>query len=46
MNTHIKLLHEYNEIRDLGQSLMGIVASNRAVRVKDIYEELGVSEKD
>ena len=46
VDTHIKLLHEYNEIRDLGQALMGIVAANRGVRVKDIYEELGVNEKD
>ena len=46
VDTQIKLLHDYNEIRDLGQGLMGIVASNRGVRVKDVYEELGVNEKD
>jgi hypothetical protein len=30
---HIKLLHEYNDIRDVGQGLIGMIAENRGVRI-------------
>ncbi|KAK8169926.1 Swi5-domain-containing protein [Phyllosticta citrichinensis] len=43
---HIRLLHDYNEIRDVGQGLFGIIAESRGVRVKDIHEEFGISTKD
>jgi hypothetical protein len=43
---HIQLLHRYNEIRDIGTGLMGIIAENRGVRVKDMYEEFGVGLDD
>jgi Swi5 len=42
VKSHINLLHTYNEIRDIGQGLMGMVADNRGVRVRDVYEEFGV----
>ncbi|KAK7532724.1 Swi5-domain-containing protein [Phyllosticta citricarpa] len=43
---HIRLLHDYNEIRDVGQGLFGIIAESRGVRVKDVHEEFGISTKD
>lgn len=43
---HIKLLHAYNEIRDVGQGLMGLIADARGVRLKEVMEEMGVGEKD
>ncbi|MCJ1393048.1 hypothetical protein MMC18_005920 [Xylographa bjoerkii] len=43
---HIALLHTYNEIRDVGQGLLGMVAENRGVRVRDVYGEYGVEEGD
>ncbi|KAK7534363.1 DUF1337 domain protein [Phyllosticta citribraziliensis] len=43
---HIRLLHDYNEIRDVGQGLFGIIAESRGVRAKDIHEEFGISTKD
>ena len=46
VKTHIKLLHDYNEIRDVGQGLMGIIADNRGVRVRDIYQDFDVGEGD
>ncbi|KAL2038535.1 hypothetical protein N7G274_008874 [Stereocaulon virgatum] len=46
VKAHIKLLHDYNEIRDIGQGLMGIIADNRGVRVIDVYEEFGVGQGD
>ncbi|MCJ1349736.1 hypothetical protein MMC31_007977 [Peltigera leucophlebia] len=44
VQTHISLLHTYNEIRDIASGLMGIIADNRGVRARDIYEEYGVHE--
>lgn len=43
---HIKLLHDYNEIRDVGQSLMGLIADGRGERVGVIQEEFGIGTKD
>jgi DNA repair protein Swi5/Sae3 len=43
---HIRLLHEYNEIKDVGQGLMGIIAEARGVRQVDVEKEFGVGEKD
>ena len=46
VKAHIKLLHDYNEIRDVGQGLMGIIAETKGVRVRDIYQDFGVGEGD
>lgn len=43
---HIRLLHQYNEIKDVGQGLMGLIADARGVRLADIMEEFGVSAED
>ncbi|KAH9828268.1 Swi5 [Teratosphaeria destructans] len=43
---HISLLHKYNEIKDIGQGLMGLIADKRGVRIADVMEDFGVSEKD
>lgn len=46
VKAHIKLLHDYNEIRDVGQGLMGLIADNRGVRVRDVYRDFDVGEGD
>ncbi|KAL8796048.1 MAG: hypothetical protein Q9195_001624 [Heterodermia aff. obscurata] len=46
VSKHIKLLHQYNEIRDIGQGLMGLIADQRGVRIVDVYEEFGVAQGD
>ncbi|KAK9390267.1 Swi5-domain-containing protein [Lipomyces mesembrius] len=43
---HIKLLKEYNEIRDVGLGLIGMIADTRGVRVADVMPEYGVSVGD
>ncbi len=43
---HIKLLHEYNEIKDAGLGLMGLIADARGVRLGGVMEEFGVGGKD
>ena len=43
---HIQLLHRYNEIKDIGQGLMGLIAEKRGCRIKDVMEDFGVDEKD
>ncbi|KFY46261.1 hypothetical protein V495_02585 [Pseudogymnoascus sp. VKM F-4514 (FW-929)] len=48
VKAHIKRLHAYNEIRDIGQGLIGLIAEQRGVRIKECYEsgEFGVGAKD
>lgn len=46
VKAHIKLLHDYNGIRDVGQGLMGIIADSRGVRVRDVYPDFEVGEGD
>ncbi|KAK1525712.1 uncharacterized protein CCOS01_08130 [Colletotrichum costaricense] len=45
---HVKLLRQYNQIKDVGQQLMGMVAEKRGVTVGSLYEtrEFGVGPKD
>jgi hypothetical protein len=46
VKTHIHLLHQYNDIRDIGQGLIGMIADNRGVRIGELYEEFGVGLQD
>lgn len=43
---HISLLHKYNEIKDIAQGLMGLIAETRGVRVKVVMEEFEMGEED
>lgn len=43
---HIQLLHRYNEIKDIGLGLMGMVAEKRGVKQAVVMEDFGVGEKD
>ncbi|CAI4212856.1 unnamed protein product [Parascedosporium putredinis] len=46
--SHTAKLQAYNEIKDIAQELMGLVADNRNVTIKTLYEsnEFGVSAAD
>jgi hypothetical protein len=43
---HIVRLGKYNEIRDVGMGLIGIVADQRRERVRDVQSEFGVGDGD
>ncbi|GLI76703.1 hypothetical protein PoHVEF18_004980 [Penicillium ochrochloron] len=43
---HIRLLHDYNEIKDIAQGLMGLIAEARGVRHVDVQRGYGVKEQD
>ena len=43
---HIATLHRYNEVKDVGQGLLGLVAEGRGVRVKDVMEDFGLGVAD
>ena len=43
---HIRLLHDYNEIKDVAQGLMGLIAEARGVRQIEVQREFGAGEKD
>jgi hypothetical protein len=43
---HIRLLHEYNELKDVGQGLMGLISDQRGVRIVEVQEEFGIDAKD
>ena len=46
IKNHIALLHKYNEIKDIGQGLMGLIADKRDCRIVSVMEEFGVGEGD
>ncbi|KAJ5216551.1 uncharacterized protein N7498_002958 [Penicillium cinerascens] len=46
VNRHIRLLHEYNEIKDTAQGLMGLIADARGMRQVEVEREFGVKEGD
>ena len=39
---HIKLLHDYNDIKDVGQGLIGMIADNRGIRVGELYGDFNL----
>ncbi|XP_072104838.1 DNA repair protein SWI5 homolog isoform X1 [Mobula birostris] len=46
LDQHIDQLHEYNDIKDVGQILLGKLAIVRGVTIKDLYGEFGLELDD
>jgi len=46
VKNHIRFLHSYNEIKDVGQGLMGLIAEARGVRYVDVQREFGIEAGD
>ncbi|XP_051031787.1 DNA repair protein SWI5 homolog, partial [Phodopus roborovskii] len=43
---HISLLHEYNDIKDVAQMLLGKLALTRGVTIKELYPDFGLDLSD
>ncbi|XP_026153051.1 DNA repair protein SWI5 homolog [Mastacembelus armatus] len=43
---HIDMLHEYNDIKDIGQSLLGRIAALRGTTTRDLYSHFGLELDD
>ncbi|KAI8900270.1 Swi5-domain-containing protein [Globomyces pollinis-pini] len=46
MKEHIKLLHQYNEIKDIGQMLLGLCAEREGTTTKDMYTKFNLDMSD
>ena len=46
VNRHIRLLHDYNEIRDVALNFVGKIAEKERCRSVDILKEYGMDETD
>ncbi|XP_067869122.1 DNA repair protein SWI5 homolog [Heterodontus francisci] len=46
LNRHIDQLHEYNDIKDVGQLLLGKLAIIRGVTTRELYSEFGLELED
>ena len=41
---HVRELQKYNEIKDIAQGLIGLIAEQRGVRVVDVMKEIGAED--
>ncbi|KAK3782513.1 hypothetical protein RRG08_061743 [Elysia crispata] len=46
LQVHIDKLHEYNEIKDVGQMVLGRIAVIEGLQTKDLYQRYGLDIKD
>ncbi|CCH58123.1 hypothetical protein TBLA_0A03230 [Henningerozyma blattae CBS 6284] len=45
-NLRIKLLKQYNELRDTGLKLVQLIAQERNLSIKEIFQEMDISMHD
>ncbi|KAA0703788.1 DNA repair protein SWI5 -like protein [Triplophysa tibetana] len=46
LDKHIDMLHEYNDIKDITQTLLGRLAGLRGVTTRDLYNDFGLELDD
>jgi hypothetical protein len=39
-------LHKYNEIKDIGQMLLGYIVTAKQIGIKEYYDDLGISDDE
>lgn len=46
MKLHVKQLQQYNDLKDIGQQLIGLIAEKKGVRIVEVQREFGVDGND
>ena len=46
LTTHIEKLHQYNEMKDIGQIVLGRIALAQGIQTKDLYKRYGLNFSD
>ncbi|THY81979.1 hypothetical protein D6C93_09364 [Aureobasidium pullulans] len=46
IKSQIRQLSQYNDIKDIGTQLMGLIAEKRGCRIAEVQEEFGISADD
>ena len=46
IKSHITQLQHYNDIKDIGTQLMGLIAEKRGCRIAEVQEEFGINPED
>ncbi|XP_067127297.1 DNA repair protein SWI5 homolog isoform X3 [Centruroides vittatus] len=46
LNMHIEKLHEYNEVKDIAQLILGKLAIFEGVTIKEMHEKYGLNPED
>ncbi|XP_069119376.1 DNA repair protein SWI5 homolog [Argopecten irradians] len=46
LKKHMDMMHQYNEIKDVGQMVLGRIAELDGVRTRDLYKEYGLDLND
>ena len=46
IKSQIKQLQQYNDIKDIGTQLMGLIAEKRGCRIGEVQEEFGINPDD
>ena len=45
-NKKMNHLHKYNEIKDTAQNILGAIANNKNISVKELYSEKEINDND
>jgi len=46
IRTRVRQLQEYNDVKDIGTQLMGLIAENKGVRIAEVQRDFGVQGSD
>jgi hypothetical protein len=46
MNDYIQMLHDYNDLKDVGQTLLGKLAEMEGATIREMYNTYGLNTDD